>query len=367
MSETTKKKKKKGKKRRKAQAAPAEPPPPPKKASNTNAILFAILALCAGLAGGWFLRDAKAAEEVTASPDAAGSASPGDAGLCANWATKVCEGVGEKAEACSQAKAAAAFLPDGACVTAMADLPATVEKAKAVRGVCEQLVEKACKDIGEDTETCKMVREKTVEFPVSECQRMMQNYDKLLKELKDMERRNAPLTAEQAKQIAAGDVPAFGPADAKVTVVEFSDFECPYCAMAAETMMALKEKYGDKVRFVFRQFPLSFHKQAQLAAEASLAAHAQGKFWAFHDKVFENQKELDRESLEKHAKAVGLDMAKFKKDLDDHTYEKAVKDDLKLGEAVGVSGTPSFFVGDKRVGEPSVEGISKVIDEQLGG
>jgi protein-disulfide isomerase len=374
-NDTSAKPKRRKKKRRKkktasakvAAATPTPAPAPPAKSSSTNAILFAVVALAAGLAGGWFLRDARAEEEVTASPDAPAPSESAAAAQCDDWAKKVCEGVGDEAEGCGQVRAAAKLLPAGACAEAMADVPGTVEKAKAARAVCDELVAKACKDLGPETETCKVVTERTKEFPVSECQEMMQNYAKVLAQLQQMEKRNAPLTAEMAKKVATGDAPSFGPADAKVTVVEFSDFECPYCAMAAETMKTLEERYGDRVRFVFRQFPLSFHKHAQLAAEAALAAHAQGKFWAFHDAAFGNQKELSREDLEKYAKEVGLDMAKFKKALDDHTYAEKVKADQKLGEEVGVSGTPSFFVGTKRVAEPSVEGISTIIDEQLGG
>ncbi len=341
---------------------------PATKRGNTNTILLVLLALVAGAAGGWFLRDAKAAEEVGVGPDGIVSTAPvgsGSVGPCASWAAKVCEGVGEKMEACGEARSAAALLPEGACVKALTDVPGTVAKAKAARSSCDELIQKVCKDLGKDTETCKMVTGKTASFPTAQCKEMLANYDKVIGELKQMEKRNAPLSAADAAKVASGAGPSFGPADAKVTVVEFSDFECPYCAMAAQTMTALKKKYGDKVRFVFRQFPLSFHKNAQLTAEASLAAHAQGKFWEFHDKVFENQKALERADLETYAKDVGLDMAKFNKALDDGTFQQAVKDEVKLGEGVGVSGTPSFFIGAKRAGEPSVEAISAIIDAAL--
>lgn len=349
-----------------ATAVPAPAANKPSSSGNTNAILFAVLALALGGAGGWFLRDAKAAEVVDASPDAVGSASPaGSSGVCGSWAAKVCEGIGAESEPCQQAQAAAALLPDTACDQALKDVPATLAKAKNARSACDELVKKLCADIGPDTETCKMVTEQTPNFPVSRCTGILTQYDDVLAELKQQEKAKQPLSPEVAKKIAAGDGPSFGPKDAKVTVVEFSDFECPYCAEAAKTLTALKEKYGEKVRFVFRQFPLSFHKEAQVAAEASLAAHAQGKFWAFHDTVFENQSTLSRESLEKHAAEVGLDVAKFKKALDDGTYTDAVKADMKLAEELPVSGTPTVIVGTKRVEAPTVEDISKEIDAQL--
>lgn len=350
-------------------ATPAPAPAKTGKAGNTNTILFAVLALALGGAGGWFLRDAKAAETVEAGPDAVSPASPaGSSSVCGGWATKVCEGVGAESEPCQQAQAAAALLPDAACDQALKDVPGTLAKAKNARSACDELVKKLCADLGPETETCKMVTEQTPQFPVSRCTGILAQYDDVLGELKQQEKAKQPLSAEVAAKIAAGDVPSFGPKDAKVTVVEFSDFECPYCAEAAKTLTALKEKYADKsVRIVFRQFPLSFHKQAQLAAEASLAAHAQGKFWAFHDKVFENQSALDRASLEKHAADVGLDVAKFKKALDEGTFTEAVKGDMKLAEELPVSGTPTVVVGTKRIESPSVEEISKEIDAQLGG
>jgi protein-disulfide isomerase len=168
--------------------------------------------------------------------------------------------------------------------------------------------------------------------------------------------------------IAKADAPSFGPENAAVTLVEFSDFQCPYCSRAAGMVTKLKEKYGDRVRFVFRQFPLSFHQNAQVAAEASLAAHAQGKFWQYHDKLFADQSKLDRASLEATAKAVGLDMAAFKKALDDKTYAAAVAADLKLGEQVAVDGTPTLFLNGKRISvDPSdFDAVAKLIDTALG-
>jgi protein-disulfide isomerase len=131
-------------------------------------------------------------------------------------------------------------------------------------------------------------------------------------------------------------------------------------------MKQLKEKYGTQVHVVFRQFPLSFHKEAHLAAQASLAAHAQGKFWEFHDKLFEDQSKLARPGLEASAKAVGLDMAAFNKALDDKTYQATVDADVKLGEEVMVNGTPTLFMNGKRISDPTnFEAISKAIDAAL--
>jgi protein-disulfide isomerase len=188
----------------------------------------------------------------------------------------------------------------------------------------------------------------------------------VLAELQAMEKQNQPLDpALRAKQ-EANDAPSFGPADAKVTIVEYSDFECPYCSMAAQTTTKIKEKYGDRVRIVFRQFPLGFHQNALPAAEASLAANAQGKFWQMHDIMFENQKALDRASLETYAQQIGLDVDAFKAALDNKTFEAQAKADMKLGEEVGVNGTPTLFVGAERVQNPGdFDAISKQIDAAL--
>jgi protein-disulfide isomerase len=181
-----------------------------------------------------------------------------------------------------------------------------------------------------------------------------------------MEAQNKPLSSEQQATLVAGPVPAFGPENAKVQIVEFSDFECPFCSRAAAAVHQIREKFPKDVRLVFRQFPLDMHKNARPAAVASLEADAQGKFWQFHDKLFENQSQLQREALERHAQAVGLDMAKFKKALDENTHSAAVDRDLKLGEGVRVNGTPTMFLNGKRVENPTdIAAISAMIEAEL--
>jgi protein-disulfide isomerase len=211
-----------------------------------------------------------------------------------------------------------------------------------------------------------MVREKTPSFPAERCKEMLGHYQEVIAELQSAELEHAPISADLAQRQAAGDAPSFGPKDARLTFVEYSDFECPFCGRAAEVINKVKEKYGTKVRFVFRQFPLQMHRNADLAAQASLAAHAQGKFWPFHDLLFQNQRDLERASLEKYAQKVGLDMAKFRKALDERTYEGAVKADMKLAAEAHVSGTPSVFVGTERVANAiDFEEFSREIDRRL--
>ncbi|WP_373048169.1 DsbA family protein [Vulgatibacter sp.] len=162
------------------------------------------------------------------------------------------------------------------------------------------------------------------------------------------------------------DAPTKGPADAKVTIVEFSEFECPFCSRVNPTVKQIEETYGKDVRIVFRHLPLPFHKNAVPAAEASMAAHAQGKFWEFHDKAFANQRALTRENFEKWGQEIGLDMKKFKADLDSGKYKARVEQDRAYAGTVGARGTPAFFINGKLVsGAQPFDNFKKVIDEEI--
>lgn len=285
---------------------------------------------------------------------------------CADYATRVCKEAGEESTTCGAVKSTTELMPAEACAIALTKIDVAVKKLGEQRKSCDTLVEKLCKDLGETTPTCEMVRTETKKFDIERCDMMMSRYPEVIADLQKMEEKNKPLSPEKIEKLAAGEAPSFGPADAKVTIVEFSDFECPFCSRAAAAANQVKAKYADKVRFVFRQFPLSFHQNAHVAAQASLAANAQGKFWPFHDKMFENQRSLDRASLEKFAKEAGLNVDTFKKALDDKTFAATVDADFKLGEEVGVEGTPSMFLNGARVADPSnFESLSKQIDEAL--
>jgi protein-disulfide isomerase len=175
----------------------------------------------------------------------------------------------------------------------------------------------------------------------------------------------APAAAARKVDVPA-DSPSFGPTHAKVTIVEFSDFECPFCSRVGPTLTKIKESYGKDVRVVFRHQPLPFHANAKVAAEASMAAHEQGKFWEYHDKLFGNQKALDRASLEKYAQELGLNVGKFKAALDSGKYKAKVEADMAAGSAVGANGTPTFFInGREFVGAQPFESFKKLIDEEI--
>ncbi|HEX9664556.1 MAG TPA: thioredoxin domain-containing protein [Patescibacteria group bacterium] len=157
-----------------------------------------------------------------------------------------------------------------------------------------------------------------------------------------------------------------GPADAKVTIVEFSDFECPFCGRSYPVVKQILTDYQDQVRFVYKHYPLGFHPLAQPAAEASECAGEQGKFWEYHDQIFENQSLMTSENLRQWAKDLGLNSSQFNRCLDLATYADKVKADLALGNANDVSGTPAFFINNMLVaGSYPYEAMKQVIDQEL--
>ena len=141
--------------------------------------------------------------------------------------------------------------------------------------------------------------------------------------------------------------PARGPERANVTIVEFSDFQCPFCARVGPTLDRIHQEYGDKVRIVFKHLPLSIHPKAPAAHAAAEAAHRQGKFWEMHDKIFKGQRALSEESYVQWAGELGLDIDRFKRDLASSDVKGAVDRDSREASALGVTGTPGFFINGK--------------------
>jgi len=161
--------------------------------------------------------------------------------------------------------------------------------------------------------------------------------------------------------------PSEGSDDAPVTIVEYSEFQCPFCRRAQATMAQVHETYGDKVRFVFKHYPLAKHKQARPAAIASMAAGRQGLFWEYKAALFERQKDLRTEGVfEEIAGEVGLDIARWKADMEDPAIEAQIKTDVTQAKKVGVTGTPCFFVnGYKLKGAKPFEAFEDVIEREL--
>ena len=169
--------------------------------------------------------------------------------------------------------------------------------------------------------------------------------------------------------VEAGNAPFAGGKDAKVVIVEFSDFQCPFCAKGADLLKKIKEKYGKSVKVAFKQFPLPFHNHAEQAAVASLCANEQSAdlFWKMHDEMFANQETaLDPEGLKKTAKKIGAKMETFEKCLADNKYLPQVKADMEEGKKIGVKSTPTFYVNGQLVsGAQPLEVFAEIIDEEL--
>jgi len=167
-------------------------------------------------------------------------------------------------------------------------------------------------------------------------------------------------------KIDVGSSPFKGPANAKVTVIEFSDFQCPYCKRGYETMEALAKAYPNDVKIVFKHFPLPFHQEAEPAAKAAWAAQQQGKFWEFHEALFKNQDKLGTDFYISTATALKLDLNKFKKDMASEAAAKQVKEDSEAGSKNGIQGTPGFFVNGVAVkGAYPLEHFKTIVDRWL--
>lgn len=165
--------------------------------------------------------------------------------------------------------------------------------------------------------------------------------------------------------VALGDIPPLGPADARVTIVEFSDYECPFCKRAEASIAEVKKVYGDKVRLAYRHYPLPFHANARPAALASLCANEQGKFWPYHDKLMEAS-DLSAANLQQIASDLGLDRTKFDECVAANKYGDQIDKDLAAGQAAGVSGTPAFFINGRMLdGAQPFEKFQEIIDEEL--
>ena len=161
-----------------------------------------------------------------------------------------------------------------------------------------------------------------------------------------------------------------GGKNAPVTIVEFSDFECPYCSKVNDTLYELDKIYGDKIKVVYKHYPLSsIHPEAQIAAEASICAQRQGmdKFWSMHNKMFENFRNLSEGRIKDFANSFGLDMAKFKQCLEKGEAKAQVQADLREGQTLGVQSTPAFFINGRFIrGALPLDEFKKVINEELG-
>ncbi len=198
-------------------------------------------------------------------------------------------------------------------------------------------------------------------------QRRDERYQAYVRGLRDASRVEITLPPlELARVDVAAIGPARGPATAPVTIVMFSDFQCPFCAQANPTIQQVLRTYGDRVRLVFRDFPLTIHAQAEKAAEAGHCAEEQGKFWEMHDRLFAHQDQLAIPDLKEHARQIGLDATAFDSCLDSGRMAERVRENLDAGERAGVDGTPAFFInGLALTGTQPFGEFKRLIDAEL--
>lgn len=174
------------------------------------------------------------------------------------------------------------------------------------------------------------------------------------------------LAVNLVRELPTEGSPSQGPADAPVTIVIFSDFECGFCSRMVEMLEEVRVAYPEEVRVVFKNYPLRGHRFSLRAAQAALAAGTMGKFWEFHDRLFENFDQLNEKKLEEIRESLGLDKETFTAQMQAPQVLDAIRSDMRLGQKVKVTGTPTVFVNGRRLRKPSMDSFHKVIGEQLG-
>jgi protein-disulfide isomerase len=167
-------------------------------------------------------------------------------------------------------------------------------------------------------------------------------------------------------KIPVAGAPVTGPTDAAITIVEFSDFQCPYCAAAVPQIKEVLKAYPKQVKLVFKQYPLEEHPQADLAATAAVAAQKQGKFWPMHDALFAHASDLSRKSILNYAKELGLDIDKLEADMDTTQVRATVERDVQDGNEANVQGTPTIFINGQRYnGALTFDSLKPILDAEL--
>ncbi len=207
-----------------------------------------------------------------------------------------------------------------------------------------------------------------------EVKQLQESQRKLEGKVADLEKKVAAAPAAAARpqvdpnkvyDLPIGKSPVKGPADAPVVMVEFSDFQCPFCARATPLIDQVLQTYPKEVKFVYKEFPLPMHPNAMPASRAAVAAQRQGKYWEMHDKLFGNQGALQPDNFKQYAQELGLDMAKFEQDMASPEVQQQIADDMQLARQSGVNGTPTLFLAGKRVQNRSLDGIKQMVDEAL--
>jgi protein-disulfide isomerase len=176
-----------------------------------------------------------------------------------------------------------------------------------------------------------------------------------------------PIDPNRRYTVNTKGAPVRGDPEAKIAVVEFSDFQCPFCSRSVQTLDQIAAAYGNRVRIVFKHLPLSMHPKAPAAHAAAEAAHRQGKFWAMHDKIFANQAEMSPEKYREYASEIGLDLKQYDRDVADDAVKQRIDSDAAEAARLGVTGTPAFFVNGRYLkGAVPFEQIKAMLDQDLG-
>ncbi len=177
---------------------------------------------------------------------------------------------------------------------------------------------------------------------------------------------SSPKLLDDAVNISVKGSPVRGPESAKITIIEFSDFQCPYCLVATPEIKALLKAYPTQAKLIFKEYPLETHSQAFIAATSALAANKQGKFWQMHDAMFEHHDDLTRPELVKIAGNLGLDVARFEKDMDSAETKDAIAKDVDDGDKAGVQGTPTIFINGQHYNGPiAFNYLKQILDQML--
>ncbi|MCB1154045.1 MAG: thioredoxin domain-containing protein [Deltaproteobacteria bacterium] len=220
------------------------------------------------------------------------------------------------------------------------------------------------------SENVKTIFESAPDKADEQFEKMMERVEKdptyLAMMTRKIPKRPPPEDPNKVFDVDTGNVPVLGPEDAPITIVEFSDFQCPFCSRGTNTVKQLMDEYPGKIKVKFVTKWLPFHKNAPAAHVAAYAAWKQGKFWEFHDLAFANQKDLTEENFEKWAKEIGLDMAQFKADNDMEKFKDEFDRMDKLANDVGVQGTPTFLINGKKLrGAQPPAKFKEIIDKEL--
>jgi protein-disulfide isomerase len=232
---------------------------------------------------------------------------------------------------------------------------------------CQELRTRLCSQFGAHSDECDLADEQSKRFAPDRCLAMLAHYDDMAEAATRLAAGRKAVTSRE-QNTAHGPAPSLGNRDAPVTMVMFGDFDSPECARGSGIATFVRNTYAERVRFVFRQFPLSGNETARLAAEASLAAHAQGKFWRYYELLFGNQHAHGRPALERYAKEAGLDAAAFSRALDSHAFASDVDADRELGKKLDVRVLPALFVNGKQVRFPyGIAELKELIEGPSGG